>query len=254
MMLGFAYWAVFGLAVTIIGSILYWLLPEKYARPCGKFIIRQALKIFISYFKTAGLLILDDDALKQLATMSGPVIIAPNHLALWDAVFMIARIPDLTCLMKGTILRNPFLGGGARLAGYIPNDSTSQMLLAASHRAKKGAKLLLFPEGTRTRAHIQWINPFKGGVGLLAKYTQTPIIPVYIRSSSRFLEKDRPLFKMPEFPIRISIEVGAAIRFPKGENVESFTQQLEQHYIAELSKAHSLRRTSSADPGKITPK
>ena len=39
-----------------------------------------------------------------------------NHIALWDAVFIVAQIPELICLMKGAILRNPFLGGGARLA------------------------------------------------------------------------------------------------------------------------------------------
>lgn len=245
MMVGFAYWGIFGLIVTLISSILYWLLPEKFGRPCGEWMIRHALRIFLSYFKLAGLLILDDAALATLAHKPGPLIIAPNHLALWDAVFLLAQIPELICLMKGSILKNPFLGGGARLAGFIPNDSTSQMLMAAAHRAKRGAKLLMFPEGTRTRAATPWVNPFKGGVALLAKYTGAPIIPIYLRSNSRFLEKDRPLFKMPEFPIRVSIEVGQPIYFPKGQNVEHFSQQLEQHYIDELSKAHPLRRTST---------
>ncbi len=252
-MLGFAYWAVFGLAVTIIGSVLSFILPERYAAPCGKIIIRYPLNWFLVYFKLAGLLILNDTALTTLVNRPGPLIIAPNHLALWDAVFLIAKIPGLTCLMKGAILRNPFLGGGARLAGYIPNDSTTQMLLGAAHRARKNAKLLLFPEGTRTKADAQWLNPLKGGVALLAKYTGAPIIPVYIRSSSRFLEKDRPLFQMPEFPIRVSIEVGEAIYFPKGMSVEHFRQQLEQHYMTELAKEHPLRRTANDYPAKILP-
>ena len=251
MMLGFAYWGIVGILVTFISTVLYWLLPKQFRQPWGEWLIRHALKIFISYFKAAGLLILDNSALKRLANQPGPMIIAPNHLALWDAVFCIAQIPDLVCLMKGSILRNPVLGGGSRLAGYIPNDSTSQMLMAAAHRVKKGAKILLFPESTRTKTHAQWINPFKGGVALLAKYTAAPIIPVYIRSSSRFLEKDRPLFKMPDFPIYITLDVGQPIFFPKGESVESFRRQLEQHYIAELSKPHSLRRTTLDNPGKI---
>lgn len=242
MMLGFAYWGVGGLLVTLISAMLFWILPKRYAQPCGKIIIQKALKLFVDYFKVARLLILEDADLDQLAKLPGAVIIAPNHLALWDAVFVIAKIPNLTCIMKGAILRNPLLGGGSRLAGYIPNDSTPQMLLSATHAAKKGARLLVFPEGTRTKPETQWLNPIKGGVALIAKYSHVPIMPVYIRSNSRFLEKGRPLFKMPAFPIRMSINVGAPIYFTKGETVDQFNQRFEQHYLDELSKAHSLRR------------
>ncbi|NOT84053.1 MAG: 1-acyl-sn-glycerol-3-phosphate acyltransferase [Methylococcaceae bacterium] len=242
MALGFVYWAVAGLPVTVIGTLLYWVLPKQYAQPCGKFIIQQVSKTFISYFKVARLLIIDDADLKKLAQIPGAMIIAPNHLALWDAIFIFAQIPDITCIMKGAILRNPILGGGARLAGYIPNDSTPQMLLSATHAAKKGAKLLIFPEGTRTKSDAEWLNPFKGGIALIAKYSHVPIIPVYIRSDSRFLEKGRPLFLKPAFPIHISIKVGEPITFAKGGNVDAFTQQLEDNYRAELSKPHPLRR------------
>jgi 1-acyl-sn-glycerol-3-phosphate acyltransferase len=242
MMLGFAYWGIGGLLVTLISLVLYWILPERYAQPCGKIIIQKALKLFIDYFKVARLLILDDADLNQLAQLPGAMIIAPNHLALWDAVFIIAKIPNLTCIMKGAILRNPLLGGGSRLAGYIPNDSTPQMLHSATHAAKKGARLLIFPEGTRTKPEVQWMNPLKGGVALISKYSHVPVMPVYIRSNSRFLEKDRPLFNMPDFPIRISINVGAPLYFAKGETVEHFNQRFEQHYLDELSKTHPLCR------------
>lgn len=189
-----------------------------------------------------GLLILEDDDLRKLASRSGAMIVAPNHIALWDAVFIIAQIPELICIMKGSILRNPFLGGGARLAGYIPNDSASQMLLAASHQLKNAARLLYFPEGTRTKPDEAWINPLTNGVAVLAKYSSAPIIPIYIRSNSRIFEKGRPLFRKPTFPLRISFTVGKPIQFVKGEDVQTFSRQLEQHYIAELSKPHPLRR------------
>lgn len=213
--------------------------------------LRYALKIFVLYFTRAGLLNLEQDDLQSLAKRQGPLIIAPNHLALWDAVFLIAEIPELVCLMKGAILRNPFLGGGARLAAYLPNDSSAQMLLAAKHSTKHGAKLLLFPEGTRTRSEARWINPCKGGIALLAKYSSAPIVPVYIRSNSRFLEKDRPLFKMPDFPITMSINVGPDLHFPPGLAVADFRQQLEEHFINELSREHPLRRTNPGEAGKI---
>lgn len=244
--LGLLYWAVAGLTITVLGSILYRLLPPKYSLPCGRFILQKAFLVFISYFKVAGLLELDDSALTQLATKKGGMIIAPNHISLWDAVFIIAKIPETICIMKGSILRNPFLGGGARLAGYIPNDAKSQMLLAATHQLKKGAKLLLFPEGTRTKTDAMWLNPFQGAVGLLAKHASVPIFPVYIRCNSRFYEKGWPLYrKPPQFPIQLSFEVGEPIYCVTGHNLQAFTQCLEQSYTTELSKPHPLRRKTA---------
>jgi len=242
--LGFVYWAFVGLAITLIGNVIYGLLPRKYSLLCGRLILQKAFQIFINYLKVTGLLVLDDQDLQQLKTMPGPLIIAPNHIALWDAVYIIARIPEVTCIMKGTILRNPFLGGGAKVAGYIPSDSSVQMLFAATHKLKKGAKLLLFPEGTRTRSDALWINPLQAGIGLMAKYSNAAIIPVYIRSNSRFLEKGRPLFLKPEFPLIISLKVGEPIKFQKMDDVHTFGKKLSDCYIKELSKPHPLRRAT----------
>jgi 1-acyl-sn-glycerol-3-phosphate acyltransferase len=243
MLLGFVYWAVAGLCITVFGSLLYGLLPKKYSICCGRFILSRSFRLFISYLKITRLLILDDDDLNELAKLSGPMIVAPNHIALWDAVFIIAKIPELVCIMKGAILRNPFLGGGARLAGYIPNDSPAQMILNASHQLKKDAKLLYFPEGTRTRRDAEWLNPFTNGVALLSKHSSAPIIPIYIRSNSRIFEKGRPLFLKPTFPLRLSFTVGEPIVFANREKVQCFSKRLENSYILELSKPHPLRRS-----------
>jgi 1-acyl-sn-glycerol-3-phosphate acyltransferase len=245
--LGLLYWAVAGLSITAFGSLLYAILPKKYSLPCGRFILQKAFLLFIAYFKAAGLLNLDDSALQSLADKKQAMIIAPNHISLWDAVFIIAKIPETVCIMKGAILRNPFLGGGARLAGYIPNDSTTQMLLAATHQAKKGEKLLLFPEGTRTKTDAQWLNPFQGAVAVIAKHAGVPVFPVFIRCNSRFYEKGWALYRKPPFPIQVSFEVGEAIVFAAGETVQTFTLRLELLYLAELAKPHPLRRKSVVD-------
>ena len=242
--LGLLYWAVVGFSITLIGAVLYVLLPKKQTLPCGRFLLQKAFLLFIAYFKKAGLLELDDSALQTLADRKGAMIIAPNHIALWDAVFIIAKIPRTVCIMKGAILRNPFLGGGARLAGYIPNDATSQMLLAAVHQLKKGATLLLFPEGTRTKTKAQWLNPFQGAVGVLAKHSGAPVLPVFIRCNSRFYEKGWSLYRKPPFPIQLHFSVGEPIYFSAGETVQTFAARLEKLYLTELAKPHPLRRIS----------
>jgi 1-acyl-sn-glycerol-3-phosphate acyltransferase len=245
MALGLLYWGIAGLIITLLGIILYAVLPKKYARSCGRFLLQKAFLIFINYLKLTGLIILDDSALDSLNTYKMGMIIAPNHIALWDAVFIIAKIPQTICIMKGSILRNPFLGGGARLAGYIANDSALQMLRDGSKQLLAGEMLLVFPEGTRTKKQDQWVNSFQGATALMAKRSQVPIVPIYIRSDNRFFEKGSSLFKKPKFPLRLSFEVGEAVYFSGDESVQAFTQKLRQDYIKVLSKPHPLRRKKS---------
>ena len=61
-------------------------------------------------------------------------------------------------------MRNVFLGAGSRLARYVPNESSRQMVKeSVAHLQRGGCLLLLFPEGTRTtRAPI---NSLVGSVG-----------------------------------------------------------------------------------------
>ena len=242
MLLGLLYWGIAGLIITLLGIILHAVLPKKYAQPCGCFLLQKTFLIFIHYLKWTHLIILDDSALDALTTYETGLIIAPNHIALWDAVFIIAKIPQTICIMKGSILRNPFLGGGARLAGYIANDSAFQMLREGSKQLLAGEILLVFPEGTRTKKQTQWVNPFQGAAALMAKRSQVPIVPVYIRSNNRLFEKGSSLFKKPKFPLRLSFEVGEVVYFSGDESVHVFTQTLRQDYIKVLSKSHPLRR------------
>jgi len=241
--LGLAYWAVTAISISLTGTVLYWLLPQRYALVCGRFLLQKDFQFFIFLLKITGLLILDDTELKKLANKQGAMIVAPNHLALWDVVFIVAQVPELICIMKGSILRNPFLGGGARLAGYIPINSISQMLKSAVEQLRKNEQLLMFPEGTRTKTDAQWMNPLKGGIAVLAKQTAAPVIPIVIRSNTRFYEKGWPLYKKPEFPLKISISVADPVSMQPDETARAFVQRLEKIYLDELSRPHPLRRT-----------
>lgn len=241
--LGLVYWAFTSFGISITGAILYWVLPQKYGLMWGRFILQKDFQFFIFLLKITGLLILEDEELKALAKRKEAVIVAPNHIALWDVVFVVARVPQLICVIKGSILRNPFLGGGALLAGYIPINSITQMLRVAKQQLKSNEQLLMFPEGTRTKTDAQWLNPLKGGVALLASQTATPVVPVFIRSNTRFYEKGWPLYRKPEFPLKINISVGEPIQIGADESVQAFAMRLEKVFIDELSSPHPLRRT-----------
>lgn len=248
MVLGLLYWALSGSLITLIGLPLHYLLPRRAGERFGRSLLHYTFLLFTALLRATRLVTIDLSAFDRLRHSPEPFIIAPNHTSLWDAVFVIARLPQPVCIMKKEVLRNPFLGGGARLAGYIPNGDTTRMIRDSAEALAHGGQLLLFPEGTRTRRDARWINPLKGGFALVAARARVPVIPVFVRSNSRFLEKGWPLWKRPEFPIRMSFELGEPMSYQPGETPKQFTLRLQETFERELAKPHPLRRQSAPDP------
>ncbi len=242
MIVGLSYWAVFGPLLTLVGVLLPPVLPRGRGGPIGRFLIHHLFRCFCVLLRVTGLVRADTRALDRIASDGRALIIAPNHLALWDAVFIIARVKRAVCVMKKSILKNPVLGGGAMLAGYIPNDGMTKMIRATVSALDGGGQILLFPEGTRTRPDARWINPLKGGCAIIASRAKVPVVPVFIRSNTRFLEKGWPFWKMPVFPIRIRMEAGEPMMIGENESVQDFTRRLEAVYENELSRPDELRR------------
>jgi 1-acyl-sn-glycerol-3-phosphate acyltransferase len=239
---GLLYWGIFGGLLTLIGGPLHLLLPRDTGENLGRALLHQLFRKFVIYLKLADLVKVDLSPLDRLQKNKEPFIAAPNHTSLWDAVFIIARLPRGICVMKKSILLNPVLGGGARLAGYIANDSISGVIRHASESVMRGGQLLLFPEGTRTCPDSRWINPLKGGCAIIAVRAQVPVYPIFIRSNTRFLEKGWPLWKRPVFPISMSFDVGEPLIPFEGETPQAFTARLSAVFEQELSKPHPLRR------------
>jgi 1-acyl-sn-glycerol-3-phosphate acyltransferase len=242
---GLAYWAVGGLAVTFISFPLRWLLPANTGGQLGRTLLNLLFRGFVAYLRATDLVRADLTPLDHLATHPGPLIIAPNHAALWDAVFLVSRLPRAVCVMKQSVLKNPFLGGGAQLAGYIPNSSTSSMIRESVVTLHEGGHLLVFPEGTRTHAEARWVNRIKGGCALIACRSGAPIVPVFIRNDSRFLQKGWPLWRAPRFPIRLRIDVGDPVDPQKAGSPQVLTAQLQAIFETELAKPDPLRRQST---------
>jgi 1-acyl-sn-glycerol-3-phosphate acyltransferase len=242
MTLGLLYWLVFGGLLTLAGGPLHLVLPRETGKRLGRFLLRHLFRSFVVYLRLARLVILESGGLGFLEKSPAACIVAPNHTSLWDVVFLVARMPRAVCVMKQSILNNPVLGGGARLAGYIPNDSRTRVIRAAAEALENGGQLLLFPEGTRTRREARWINPLAGGCAIIALRSGAPVLPVFIRSDTRYLEKGWPLWKRPVFPIHIRIDAGDPLTPHPGESTQEFTSRLQSVFEAELSQPHPLRR------------
>jgi len=166
-----------------------------------------------------------------------PVILAPNHPCLIDALLILTRHPNIVCVMKSSLMRNVFLGSGSRLARYVPNDSSRQMVKESVAHLLEGGVLLLFPEGTRTtRAPI---NSLVASVGLIAKHANVPVQTLVIETDSPYLSKGWPLFRRPTLPITYRVRLGK--RFAPPADVAAFTVELDRYYRRELEGALQSR-------------
>ncbi len=247
---GFLYFGVVGALYSVVAPVLYLLLPSGLRAQFGKRSISFLLRGFLALMRAGGVMKLDLSALDALRGQPG-LVIAPNHPCLLDAVFVIAHVPDVTCIMKAQIWDNLVLGGGARLAGYIRNDSAHGMVRCSARELREGRSLLVFPEGTRTRCRP--VNDFKGGFALIAKMAHAPIQTVFIETDSPFLGKGWPLLKKPCFPLVYRARLGK--RFIVEGDVKVFMHQLEEYFRQELADQRAeqpstvLRPTRSPRPG-----
>jgi len=230
--LGLVLLGVITLTWSTLSVPLYYVLPRRWANPLGRWAITIGFRIYLGALALIGACRFDLSALDSLRD-EGPLIIAPNHPCLLDAVMVISRLPNMACIMKADIVDNVFLGAGARLAGYIRNDAQLSMIRQAVIELKNGSHLLVFPEGTRT---TRWpVNVCKGTTALIASRARVPIQTVFIETDSAYLSKGWPLFRRPPMPITYRIRLGR--RFDPPEKAGAFTEELERYFIDELRDA-----------------
>ncbi len=219
------------LAWNLVAWLIYPLLPAPRARTLGRAVISCIYRVFWSTTAALGVLRIDAKALEPLRDEPGGLIIAANHPSMLDALLVVAQLPRGVCIMKAALMRNVFLGAGAKLARYICNDSTRDILRSAVANLREGAHLVLFPEGTRTVTTP--INAFRPGVTLIAQRAQVPIQTVIIETDSPYLGKGWPIWRVPAFPIVFRARLGK--RFAPQPDHHALLKQLEQYFVQELA-------------------
>lgn len=199
------------------------------ARVIGRYAIMVCFRIFLTALGASRRCSFDISALDALRG-APPLIIAPNHPCMLDAVMVISRLPNVACVLKTELMRNVFLGAGARLARYIRNEPVQRMIREAVADFDCGSQLLLFPEGTRTVADP--VNPLKGSVALIAHRARVPVQTVLIETDTRYQSKGWTLFRKPAMPIHYRVRLGR--RFEPPQDVQQFMAELEHYFAHEL--------------------
>ncbi len=172
---------------------------------------------------------------EQLERQTGGYIVAPNHPAMWDVVFLLSRLEPMTCIFKASLIRNPLFVGGAVLAGLIPNNPSIRMVKRAVELLDNGRSMLFFPEGTRTLKQQRKLNPLQGSMGLVAKRSQAPVWPVFVTTDSDYLSKGWPVWRVPRLRIHIHMRVGDPVHCDVSESVEDFNCRLQAIYLNSIA-------------------
>ncbi len=231
------YFAVCGLLYTVVGTVAAAVSPGRAGRLRGRRAVSAGLRSFLRLWSWSGLVTIDTEALDVLRGQRG-VIIAPNHPSILDAVFVMARLPEVGCVLKAGLLRSPFIGGGARWSGHISNDAGAGMVRQAAAELAAGGQLLVFPEGTRTLPEATGVNAFKGGFALIARTAQAPVQSVVLRSNARVLGKGGPRWRIPTYPLVFRAQLGR--RFdppPPGTDVRPWMAEVEAYLRAEVTSS-----------------
>ncbi|MDP1890335.1 MAG: lysophospholipid acyltransferase family protein [Gemmatimonadaceae bacterium] len=125
-------------------------------------------------------------------------IFVGNHSSWFDVFAMAAHLRWVKFVAKAELFKLPIFGPAMRYAGMIPIERTNQSRARASIdqagvEIKRGASVILFPEGTRGRAYA--LRPFKKGAFVLAIETAAPIVPVAIHGTLEIQPKGAVLIR-----------------------------------------------------------
>lgn len=166
-------------------------------------------------------------------------IYVSNHASGFDIPAVIAGIPDqIRIVYKKELARIPIWGWALKYnKTYIPIDRTSsteaiKSIDDAAEKIRKGASVLLFAEGTRTKDGK--LQAFKRGAFNLAVKSGVPVIPLTINGSFKILPKKK--FRIVPGEITLVIDKPIHVKMNGGKEEEMRLMDLvykviSKHYI-----------------------
>lgn len=166
---------------------------------------------------------------EHLADLDEPVIICPTHASHLDtSALRLALGPHHRRRLAPAVAADYWSTNRVRWffaawLGAFPfvRSASPDSIAAAEALLARGWNILVFPEGTRTRTGEMGL--FKPGVGLIAKRSRRPVLPVRITGTHEILPAGAA------FPHRGTVEVhfGSPLTIGSDEDVRAFMARLE---------------------------
>jgi 1-acyl-sn-glycerol-3-phosphate acyltransferase len=229
---------VFGLGGWVLAATFFlfgWLIPgttEQKSTYIQK-AIHRCFRLFLWFVQTFKIMEFDVEG-EDSFSRSGPGLVIANHPTLLDVVVLISRLPQADCIVKKDLWNNLFLRKMVAAAGYIPNDDGPSLVSAALERVRKGRKVVIFPEGTRS--HPERLRPFNHGFAHIAVRAPCLLWPVVMTCHPSALTKGRSVFNVPATRARLT----ASIREPL--NPTDYYDGADSAPIAVRKVAAAVRR------------
>jgi 1-acyl-sn-glycerol-3-phosphate acyltransferase len=162
-----------------------------------------------------------------------------NHQSYFDIFALLAHLPvDFKFIVKQELMRIPVFGHAMRRAGYIgierkdPRKGVKSMREAAE-RIKKGASVVMFPEGTRSADGK--LLPFKRGGFNLALKSGCEIVPIGIKDSYRIVPKGSLRINKGSFEMGIGNPI--SISGYKKKEMEQMIEKIREAIKEQLGEA-----------------
>jgi long-chain acyl-CoA synthetase len=185
---------------------------------------------------------------ERLRALTGPALFVSNHITYFDHALILSALPGrfrrrFAIAQEGERLRwwrhapegthwfrrlrwlvQYFLVVAIFDTFPLPQKSGFRRSFAyAGETVDRGYSLLVFPEGTRTEhGHM---NPFMGGIGLLASKLGVPVVPLRIDGLAELKLSGRRGFAAPG---RVTISFGDPVTYTRDEQPAHITADLER--------------------------
>ncbi len=235
---------LFGLGGLLLGYVIFPLValfsPNKRRATlrCRR-LIQLSFRGFVGYLAWSGYLTWQVRGAEQLAK-PGSLVIA-NHPTLIDIVFLIAMIPNATCIVKASLYKNVFTRGPVSWAGYIPNNEADRLMADSEAQLTDNATLVIFPEGSRSVPDMPL--RFKRGAAHLWLRSRCELSLVTIAVNPLTLAKHQMWYQVPcsrpHFHLVVKSEksTGEADNdiHPQSIDTRTVTRRWQDHFTREIT-------------------
>jgi 1-acyl-sn-glycerol-3-phosphate acyltransferase len=190
------------LSATVFAPLLLAPLPRRQVHRCSRQVLSLGLRMLLRYIVLVHLTAPHSVRGREHLRRGGQLL-ASTHPSLIDVVFLIALAPQANCIVKRQLWRNPFTAIPVRALGYLRNDDPD-LLERCAAALRAGESLIIFPEGTRTRAG----QPLKlqRGAANIALAAGCDLTPVIIHCEPRVGQKAQKWYELPPRLPQFTIE------------------------------------------------
>lgn len=236
----FSFFGLGGLILALVVFPVVNIVVKNQARrqEISRGIVKRSFAFFVKMMDVVGVVVVDVKCLDYLKSLKGQLILA-NHPSLIDVVVLISIVPNVDCVVKSRLFRNPFMAGVLKGTGYISNEDPEKLIVSCKSSLANGSNIIIFPEGTRTTPGESL--SFQRGAANIAIRCNAEIACLSIDVSPTALTKQDKWYQVPES--KINVVINQLYDAPKmnelsddslSKNARLYTRQLEQYFTEEL--------------------